>query len=39
MNMVSTEDHNELLLSILSYYVWFDIKFNVVCTILKGLLG
>ncbi len=38
MNMISTDDHQELVLVFMPYYYWYDIGFKVLCTILKSLL-
>ncbi len=35
MNMISTDDHDKLILVFMPYYYWLDIDFNGLCTILK----
>ncbi len=35
MNMISSNDHHELILVYITYYSWFDIDVNVICTILR----
>ncbi len=39
MNMISTDDHHELVLVCMSYYYWLDIDFNGLCIQCKKSTG